>query len=73
MQGVPNGTPETITGRRNLPEPERIKYALELKPAIAAMNEARRNAQLKRGDKKPVVANLPQREKTRPCGKFTTG
>jgi len=51
----------------------RIKYALELKPAIAAMNEARRNAQLKRGDKKPVVANLPQREKTRPCGKFTTG
>jgi len=33
--GVKKLTPETITGRRNLPEPARIKYALELKPAIA--------------------------------------
>lgn len=53
---------ENQLGRRNLPEPVRIKYALELKSAIAAMNEARRNAQLKRGDEKPVHSNLNERE-----------
>jgi len=47
----------------SFPPTKRIKYALELKSAIAAMNEARRNAQLKRGNEKPVVSNLTQREK----------
>src|SRR5690606_33165326 len=47
---------ENQLGRRNLPEPARIKYALELKPAIAALAEAR----MKAGTKQDPVANLPQ-------------
>lgn len=53
---------ENQTGRRNLPEPQRIEWTLKLKPAIAAMNEARRNAQLKHGDQSPVLINLLKRE-----------
>ncbi len=47
---------ENQLGRRNLPEPERIKYALELKPAIAALAEAR----MKAGTKQDPVSNLTQ-------------
>lgn len=65
---------ENQLARRNLPEPIRLDAAInKLKPAIAALNEARRNAQLKQGNASPVLPLMTEREHTRKSMANTTG
>lgn len=51
--------------RRNLPEPARVKLALELKPALEEQARERKDANLKQGTTVPDVAHVPHRENGR--------
>lgn len=51
-------------GRRNLPEPTRIRWALELKPAVEEQKARNSAANLKKGSEKPDDQNFGHRGAT---------